>query len=285
MFIAEIGPIGAIPVIGPIVLGVIGIVDLITSILGISFGSGELKDIVNAINQLQGALSAAVNQITAAWWTLAYAFGKLLQWVHDAFTGFLTTLWQLLKKIAGWITQLAKEVIPKILNLVKRLRQLLDQIYLKYIRPLLVWIQYARQWLALLRLFHIGWANKLDQWLATLQGRIIAPFLYVLRAVNGIGSWVNFILTAQGIIQRGVFINTMYAYQSDWIPMWWTGQTASSLVSPPGTGALPPSGPSLSQVSSTFTQWVSTDTGDYATAAARSQAAFDAAMNGSTGIL
>jgi len=279
---AELGPIGAIPVIGPIIIGVIGIVDIFGALFGITFGQSEVSKLAEAVQELQTAVAAAIQQTTALLWTIAYAFGKLLQWVHDAFVGFLTTLWNLLKKLAGWMQELFTNIVPKLLNVIQRLRQFLNQIYLKYIRPVLVWIQYLRKWLAILRIFHIGWATKLDQWLVKLQGRIIGPYLYVLRTINGIGTWVNVIITARGVIQRAVFINTMYAYQADWINMWWTGQTLTGAGTPPAAPVSSEQGPPLSQVSADFSQWVTTGTGNYADAAARSNAAFDAAMSGTT---
>lgn len=275
---AELGPIGAIPVIGPIILGVIGVIDIFTSIFGISFGTSEVTQLAAAVQTLQGAVAAAIQQTTALLWTIAYAFGKLLQWVHDAFVGFLTTLWQLLKKIAGWMKELFTNVLPKLLNVINRLRQFLNQIYLKYIRPILVWLQYFRRFLAILSLFHITWATKLDQWLVKLQGKIIAPYLYVLRTLNGIGTWVNLVVTAQGVIQRAVFVNTMYAYQADWINLWWTAQSAtvaSFPLAPPGSSDQ---GAPLSQVSAEFSLWVQTGTGEFAQPAADSNAAFDAAI-------
>lgn len=233
--ISTVGPIGAIPVIGPIFLGIVGALDIIGAIFGITFGSSAIDQLEQGVLKLQTALTTAVQQLTGFIWTLAYAFGKLLQWVHDAFVGFLTTMWELLKKLAGWMKDVIGTVLPKLLSLIQRLRQLMNLIYLQYIRPILIWIQRARQWLSILRAFHIGWATKLDTWLGQLQGKVLAPYLYVLRAINGVGSWVNLIVTAAGLIQRAVFINTMYAYQKDWVGMWWNGQTP-----PAGTPTPPP---------------------------------------------
>lgn len=254
---------------GSISFGLGIIISILSSLFGGLFGGPSASQINAALNQLRTSFSNAIDTVTRFAWTIANALGKLLDTIHGMLIGFLDQLWQLLKKIAANVVRILKEVLPAITKAVRALRATLDSIYAKYIRPVLAWIQLARRYLVILRLFHVKWAGQLDAILGKVQARIIGPFLYVLRTLNGIGNWVNLILTAGAVLQRPVFINTMYAYQRDWISMWWGGQANApnaGTVLPPSAGFGPPSS---AQVQTDFTMFVEADAGPYAADAAR----------------
>lgn len=255
-----LGPAGAIPVVGQVIIGIIAIVGIIGGLVDLFTGGGN-QQLENQVKSLQQALAEGLQQVTAFAWAVAYALGQLLQWLHDAFVSLIQTVWDLLKKVAGIVKNLMVKIIPELLGIIRKMRDFLNMVYVKYIRVILIWLQYLRQWLVLLKIFHIGWASKLDSWLGRLQGYIVTPFFYVLRSINGIGTWINLIITAQGLIQRAVFINSMYAYQGDWIPMWWTGQTNNVVGAP--LPATPPAfvAPTQAQVTVDVQQYVSTQSG------------------------
>ena len=271
---SDLGPVGAIPVIGPILEVGLAIVSVLGALFGFGGGGKSAGELVND-------LAAQVNKVTHSLaqfiWKVGFLLGLLLKWVHDMFVGLLQTILHLLQKLAALVKSIITDLIPKLLKIIRQMRAFLNQVYLKYIRPVLVWIQYARRWLAILRIFHIGWATKLDNWLVRLQGRIIAPYLYVLRTINGVGTWINLVVTVRGIIQRPVFLNTMYAYQSDWVNMWWVGQSATA-GAPVGVGGPPAvNPPSQAQVTSDFALWVQSGAGPFADVAAQAQATVSAA--------
>jgi hypothetical protein len=266
---ADLGPVGLIPIVGPILEVGLAIVSVLGAIFGFG-GGGNSADA--AIRQLSNQLASVTRSLTKFIWSIGYALGLLLQWIHDLLVGLLQSIWTLLKRLAALVRTIVTDLIPRLLRIIRNMRALLQQVYQKYIRPALAWIQYARQWLAILRIFHVGWATKLDSWLVKLQGRIIAPYLYVLRSINGIGTWVNLVVTVTGLIQRPVFLNTMYAYQADWINMWWVGQSSTGVGVPPTSAPPPVLPPTQAQVTSDFSAWVTADAGTYATVAARAQA-------------
>lgn len=270
-----LGGVGAIPVVGEVVLGLVAIIGIIGGILEL-FGGGGTAQVEKQVQALQTAVAQGLQQVAAFAWAVATAFGALLQWIHDAFITLVQTIWDLLKKLAALVKNLMVKIIPEILGIIRKMRDFLNQVYVKYIRVILIWLQYLRQWLVLLKIFHIGWATKLDQWLGRLQGFIVTPFFYILRSINGIGTWINLIITAGGLIQRAVFINSMYAYQSDWIPMWWTGQTNNFVGAP--LPATPPAfvAPTQAQVTADVQLYVSTQSGPLASYV---QLALQAAQN------
>jgi len=265
----DLGTVGAIPGIGPIVVGVVTVFEILGSLFGLGGGGGDSAAVAAQVQQLNQALSTAVSDLTSFAWKIANALGKLLAWVHDFFVGLFATLWGLLKKLAAAVAHIVRDVLPLVLQVIRRLREFLNYIYLTYIRPILAWIQYLRGWLAILRIFHVSWAAKLDGYLVKLQGYILTPYLYVLRSINGIGSWVNVIITAAGLLQRAVFINSMYAYQGDWIPMWWNGQQNATAdpPTPPVTPATPT--PTVQDTDAQLDQFLLTDSGPMADGAAQ----------------
>lgn len=260
-------PIGGIG--GGLSFGVSLIADILGALFGGLFGGPSTSQINAALNQLRNSFSRAIDTVTRFAWTIATAFGKLLGMIHDLLVGFLDGLWELVKKLAGILTRVMKEVLPAIAKAIRITRQTLNDLYKNWIRPLLNYIQIVRRYLAILRLFHVKWAGKLDQVLTNIQGRIVGPFLYVLRTLNGIGNWVNVILTAGAILQRPVFINTMYAYQRDWINLWWQGQAQAGNAGASGAPLAGTGPPSNAQVFADFQAFATADAGPYAVDAQR----------------
>jgi hypothetical protein len=260
-----------VPIPGdPTVFGVSIVVGLLGDLFGGLFGGGP--DIGAQLQQLATNMAKAVDTVKRFAWQIARALGKLLQAFHDIWVGFLSALWDIvkwLKRALLWVIQVG---LPRLAQAIRNLRQLLNTIYKRYIRPALAYLQLVRKYLAILRLFHVPFADKLDRILVRIQGRIIGPYLYVLRTLNGIGNWTNIIIRADARIQRPVFINTMYAYQADWINMFWVGQQSTA-----GAALLPPSAPEAvsptpEQVKADFQLWVETGGGPYAAVEAQALA-------------
>jgi len=259
-------------------LGLIG--SLLGSLFGNLFGGGDVNKLANAVNQLATNVAKSLDLLKRFAWTIGRALGALLAAVHDWFVLFLGRVWAMIQDIAKAIGNLAKQILPDLAKAVRVARKVLDDIYRNYIRPVLNWIQIARRYLAILRALHVPFAGQLDAILVKIEGKIIAPYLYALRTLNGIGSWVNVIVTAGGVIQRPLFLRTMYAYQQDWINMWWVGQLA-----PPGAaGALTPEPPAVpqtaSQVMSDFAVYAQTGAGPFEPYAAQAADGFNQAIAG-----
>jgi hypothetical protein len=200
-------PIGALG--GPIVFGISVVASIIGALFGGLFGGGDVGKLTSAVNQLRSSLASTAQALYRFAWTIAVGLGALLEALHDLFVGWLDSLRSLVKNIATAVWHALGKLIPTVLAIIKKLRSVLDNIYQKYIRPVLQWIQVLRKWLAIAKLLHIPFAAKLDSILVRIQSKILAPFLYVLRTLNGIGNWVNLIVTIRATIQRAVFQRTL----------------------------------------------------------------------------
>jgi hypothetical protein len=261
----------------PLTFGADIIGAFLATLFGDIFSSGpSTQQLQTEINTLTSELGQAVDTLKRFAWTIAYGLGSALNSLWQAIEDFISKLWSFLKKLAEDFVTLVKEALPAIMNAIRTIRSFLQMIYQNYIMPILAWLQLARKYLAILRLFHVAWAAKLDGYLENLQARIIGPFLYVLGAINGVANWVNVILTAGAILQRPVFINTMYAYQQDWVNMWWQGQQTAP--GPTTTPAAPPVAPTAAQVNSDLLTYFQTGGGDYAADMTTAQQACLAAM-------
>lgn len=271
------------PAVGAIGNAVSFGISIVTSLLGALFsgifGGANVGALQNAVTQLRDQLSQVADTLKRFAWQALTALGQLLGMIRDLLANFLTLLWNFLKKLASTVWSLLQEALPKIIQALQKIRSLLLQWYVQYIRPILMYLQWIRRFLVILQLFHVKIAGQLDAWLVQLQGRILAPFLYVMQTLNGLGNWINVILTAGALIQRAVFINTMFAYQADWINMWWTGQAGAP--GPVGAPPTPTAGPpSQGQVTADFSAFVQADAGPYAADGARAQQVFQETMLG-----
>jgi hypothetical protein len=253
----DLAPIPPLP--GVSWIGTVG--NIIGSILGIAFGGGSTAQLENQITQLRDQTMQTIHGVEALAVDIARALGAVLTWLHDLWANLLKWLAELAKVMRAVLKWLITDALPAIFKALRNLRQLLNQIYARYIRPALNYLQHIRRYLAILRALHVPFAGKLDAWIVKIEGRIVGPFLYVLRTVNGIGSWVNLIMTAGGVIQRPVFINTMYAYQRDWVNLWWAGQAAAAGPGGPPTTGAPYVPRSPDQVASDFQLFVTTKSG------------------------
>jgi len=91
--------------------------------------------------------------------------------------------------------------IPKVLDLLKQLRDWIDIIFNRFIVPVLRLIQHIRQMLVYLRLLHIHIADKLDKWLQQAQVEITKPFAVIRGTLNGVIDVLTIMLEPWGVLK------------------------------------------------------------------------------------
>lgn len=256
-----IGALKFIPLIGTII-GVIG------SLFSIFGGGPDLSKITQAINTLADQTAKGLDAGKRFTWASGrMALGGLLL-VWRVIDGMISELVKAFRSILAALDKLYNDVIKPALRGLRAIRKILDDVYNKWLRPIINVIQQVRRILAIFRAFGFKWAGALDARLAKIEGRIIGPFLWVIRQMNGYGRWINVILTAGGLIQKPIFRNSAYANAGYLANLWWITQTSGypgspALVSPPHAAPA-----SLADVQSQFQQYAQTDTGPLAAAAA-----------------
>lgn len=183
---------------------------------GFSFGGifdallGTLVDVINAIIQflidLVSAIVKALNFLFATdQATFGFSFASLsevwngLRKLSDAIfrqviLSTLLKLWHLYQKLAAWVQKL-KAWLDKLHALMRKYQML-------YFRKVIQIIQRARKILTIFRFFHLKFAQKLDNWLARIEGRIAHYLLLVASKTNEIIAWVDFIVDPLGNLKR-----------------------------------------------------------------------------------
>lgn len=187
---------------------------------GFDFGSliqFLLASIVDFINALLQFLQALVQAIAGA---LNYLFAgeqdifgfsfKSLGEVWQGLKKELDTIWKavilaslkklynLYKTLQAWAQKL-KAWLDKLHALMKKYQML-------YFRKVIQLIQRARKILVIFRFFHLKFAQKLDNWLATIEGKITHYLVLVAQKENEVIAWVNFIVDPLGHLKTLPFI-------------------------------------------------------------------------------
>lgn len=179
---------------------------------GFDFGSlfdALLQGIIAAVEAIISFLQALVSAIVSA-------LNFLFTGVQDTF-GFsfksLGEVWQGLKKELDTIWKaVILASLKKLYNLYKtlqawaqKLKAWLDKLHalmkkyqMLYFRKVIQLIQRARKILVIFRFFHLKFAQKLDGWLATIEGKITHYLVLVAQKENEVINWVNFIVDPLG---------------------------------------------------------------------------------------
>jgi hypothetical protein len=172
------------------------------------FGSGVVQAIINALNFLWGALLAVI-----AWvWNILVALANTLLTIFKNIGKFLLTVWNdYIKKGILWLAshvQKIRDWLKRTLSPVVKFFQKLKAWYDKHILAqqlrLIQIIQRIRRFLGILRLFHIGWAAKLDNALADVQQRIEQQIAFIRGIFNQIINTLALVLDPTLFITRNV---------------------------------------------------------------------------------
>lgn len=172
-----------------------------------------------AIGGIQRALNAIGNELASVFGLLSRLIGKVLQFLKGLLLDVIHALVAAVKEIGTLLKDVVQNVLMPALQALQHLRDYLIKIYEKFLRPLLVMLQDVRKVLAILRVFHIGFAQKLDNVLADIQSKISTPLLYLLRYTNAVANYINLILDARLFIQKPLFLASLNAYKGSAISL------------------------------------------------------------------
>lgn len=172
------------------------------------------------IAAIQAALVWLYNALVAVilWiWNLLVAITNTLVAIFKTLGKFLKNVWNdFIKKIPGWladhITKLRdwlKRILKPVVKFFQNLKKWYDTHVVAQQLRLLQLIQKIRRFLGILRLFHIGWAAKLDNALADVQQRIQQNIAFIRGIFNQIINTLALVLDPTLFITRGVMGGTL----------------------------------------------------------------------------
>ena len=143
-----------------------------------------MGDILGSIFGFFADLGNFIDGLASLWAWL----GKLL----SGLVTFLQQLWNFIVKhiIKGILNALRsaqlwlESNLKPIFDFLTKLRALLQKYFNTYLRPILIFLQRVRQFVHILALLHIHMAQRLDSYLANLQGKILQSFYTLTAAIN-----------------------------------------------------------------------------------------------------
>ena len=197
-----IPPIKPTPPINPLSY----VLDLIAFVLGLlGLGGPNIQALADAINNTWGNL---ILSATFLWNT----FGTVIDFLKKLGAVLLNGIGHILSDIIHGHLKAVLEDIQALLHALhnlfapliawlRKLQAIQRQYQLQTMRRIVNLIQRARQILVVFRLLHLKFAQKLDNWLAGIEGKIITRELDIAKKTNEILGWVDFVTDPFGALR------------------------------------------------------------------------------------
>lgn len=194
----------------------------------LNFLAQLVSAIVSALNFLLGGIENtfgfSFKSLGEVWQGVQKIMDKIFRSVVLA---ALKKLWSLYQSLRKWALKLKAWL--------DRLHALMKKYQMLYFRKVIQLIQRARKVLAIFRFFHLKFAQKLDNWLATIEGKLAHYLILVAQKENEIISWVNLIVDPRGALKAFPFLaGFIAALDVTWSGIfgtaftWWIGLPAST---------------------------------------------------------
>lgn len=151
--------------------------------------------IVSVFQVLYQLLGFVVQFFGTVFKAIANFFDKL--W-NGFFKGIFTKVWNALKAAHSWL----EAKLGPVVKYLQHLRDVLQRYFNLYIRPILLFIQRVRQFLQILTALHIGFAQKLDAYLAQVQAKIVQSFAVVIGTINTLTNVANALMDPTALLRK-----------------------------------------------------------------------------------
>lgn len=171
-----------------------GLQEGLTSVLAGLFQS-FVAFVVAAFDQVFIFLSNLVTALTSIFRAVYRAIRHVLSdIIHGRFIHLWNDYLKLKHQLQDWYDKHFKWLLE--------LRKRYQQWFKNTVEPILNAIQRFRRVLAVFRIFHVKWAQKLDDKLAGIEGKIIKNTLAIQSKLNQVISFIDLVFTADGLISR-----------------------------------------------------------------------------------
>jgi len=180
-------PVSAIPIIGPLLSGLIGLFKSSDTATWESIaGTNDLS--FSILNNAFLGLGDAVVKIKGIFKSI---------W-NDVILAVLSKLLAAYKKLRDLLVKIFAPVL-KYLHL---LRKLYDQYFNQFVKPVLNVLHKVRQFLQIFRLLGFKWAARLDSDIARIENKIVTAYTTLRQYLNIATSWIQLIVDPLGILRR-----------------------------------------------------------------------------------
>lgn len=121
-------------------------------------------------------------------------------------------------KIYNWL----KDTFGPVISALLWIRKHIIKFYDHWFKPIFDTIDAVRGILRIMGLLHIDVARKLDEKLARLEARILAPLRIALQTINQLIDWTQRIIDGDGFFQRYTLVRSLLKHERDMWQVWWT---------------------------------------------------------------
>jgi hypothetical protein len=181
---------------------------------------GQLADAIVGIFQFLVDLVATLGRVFATiFGQQQFLQGFVTSGLGEVFKGLKEIVEQVFKAVVLAALRHLRDLIAKIQAWAKKLKAWLDklqkiqrQLQVKAMRDVINLIQRIRQVLAIFRIFHFKWAQKLDAWLSNIEGTIIRNVTRLNRKVNEIITYLNILLDPEVLLRQSILAQSLYRY-------------------------------------------------------------------------
>lgn len=132
-----------------------------------------------------------------------------------------------LTRLHDWLKQTFKPVF----DFLARVRDELQAIYKRFVRPIIDTIEFIRAINRVLLTFHIHFLEALDRVLQQVEQRIEEPILWINAKLNEIWNVLELVVDAGGLFQRVTLIKSLARYAPAWMNGFWNAQIPRGLQS------------------------------------------------------
>lgn len=151
------------------------------------------------------------------------------------FKGIFAKVWNALKAAHSWL----EAKLGPVIKYLQHLRDVLQRYFNLYIRPILLFIQRVRQFLQILTALHIGFAQKLDAYLAEVQARIVQSFATVIGTINTLTNVANALMDPGYLLRKPALLLSIRRQIPSLIRVF-TGRPPGYFFGAPGVSAGSP---------------------------------------------
>lgn len=96
-----------------------------------------------------------------------------------------------------------------VLGPLERMRRQIWQIYRTFFKPIILFIDSLRVFVRMVAIFDRKLAARLDHYLMSLEGKLLAPITATLRRLNAISSYFTALITTAGGLARPLLLESM----------------------------------------------------------------------------
>jgi hypothetical protein len=166
-----------------------------------------LYQILTTIGQaLWAAVQVIWSALEAVFSWLGGIFKALMGWMENAVRWLFSTALPAIRDFINKIVAKVQAFLQPLINYLKMQIQAINQLYNNVIRPFMNLLQRLRGFLMIFRLFHLRFAQELDQYLAGLEARINGAFLAVQGDIGRLLQWVEWIASPAGLLAPANFL-------------------------------------------------------------------------------